>query len=62
VRKRNEGAPHGKPVNNLPRNFHWDWQRWIQEDLLDSVLLKYGWFDRDFSSRGAARAAFPART
>jgi hypothetical protein len=43
-------------LNNLPRNFHWDWQRWIREDLLDSVLLKYGWFDRDFSAQVAAFA------
>jgi hypothetical protein len=26
--------------NNLPRNIEWQWQRWIEEDLCDSVLLK----------------------
>jgi hypothetical protein len=26
--------------NNLPMNIEWQWQRWIEEDLADSVLLK----------------------
>ena len=43
-------------LNNLPANFHWDWECWIREDLLDSVLLKYWWYDPDFSGQVAANA------
>lgn len=27
-------------INNVPANIEWQWQRWIREDLADSVLLK----------------------
>ncbi len=27
--------------NNLPANIEWQWIRWIREDLIDGVMLKY---------------------
>ena len=27
--------------NNVPANFAWQWRKWIEEDLCDSVALKY---------------------
>ncbi len=50
-----EHSPFPK-LNNLPDNFEWQWRKWIEEDIADSVMLKYGWLRPEFAARVARLA------
>lgn len=42
--------------NNVPATFAWDWRRWIEEDLCDSVALKY--IPWEFGAQAGTGVAF----